>query len=195
MLVLVVSHSPICMEAGRKEFTAHSSVLAAQELIWCVNRFTPIANGLHMKLWGTWVQNTVAYVQSMEQKSLPKNSKYWLRETQICDRSWYEKLQHKWNGLNHYFELFLTNTWNFWVNSFVPYFIHMLKCFTLMCLKVSCVIHWLWKSQFGVSLNRFTPITHDTWRHMSVKHFSICIKYGTKDFTQKFQVLVRKSSK
>src|ERR1700691_1813597 len=70
----------------------------------------------------------------------------------------------------------------------------MLKCFTLMCLQVSCVMgvnlfnetpNWLFHSQW---------ITHDTLRHMSVKHFSICIKYGTKEFTQKFQVLVRKSS-
>ena len=94
MLVLVVSHSLICMEASRKEFTAHPCVLAVKEPIWCLNRFTPVADGLHMNLWGTWVKNTSAYVLSMEQKSLSKNSKYWLRERQICDRSWCE-LQHK----------------------------------------------------------------------------------------------------
>jgi hypothetical protein len=38
-------------------------------------------------------------------------------------------------------------------------------------------------------------ITHETLRHMGGKHFSICTKYGTKEFTQKFQILVRKSSK
>jgi len=46
----------------------------------------------HTKAWGTGVSKTLLYVQSAEQKSLPTNSKYWLRETQIYDRSWYEKL-------------------------------------------------------------------------------------------------------
>ena len=50
MLVLVVSHGPICMKAGGKEFTAHPSVLAVKEPIWCLNRCTPVANGLHMKV-------------------------------------------------------------------------------------------------------------------------------------------------
>ena len=173
MLVLVISHSAICMEAGRKEFTAHSSVLAVQGPILCLNRFTPIANGLHMKLWGTWVQNTLAYVQSMEQKSLPKYSKYWLRETQICDRSWYEKLQYKYNGLNHYFELFLTNTWKFWVNSSVPYFIHMLKCFSLMCLKVSCLIH-LYREWICSIKHWVLAIPASATRHTA---YSNCLKW------------------
>ena len=46
----------------------------------------------HTKTWGIGVSKTLLYVQSVEQKSLPTNSKYWLRETQIYDRSWYEKL-------------------------------------------------------------------------------------------------------
>ena len=50
MLVLVVSHGPICMKAGGKEFTVHPSVLAVKEPNWCLNRFTPAADGLHMKL-------------------------------------------------------------------------------------------------------------------------------------------------
>src|ERR1700735_1514798 len=28
-------------------------------------------------------------------------------------------------------------------------------------------------------------IVHETLKHMSAKHFSICTKYGTKEFTQK----------
>jgi len=37
-------------------------------------------------------------------------------------------------------------------------------------------------------------ITHDTLRHMSVKHFRICTKYETKEFTQKFQVLTERDT-
>src|ERR1700683_2111159 len=50
VLVLVVSHRPICVDTGGKEFTAHPSVLAVKEPIWCLNRFTPVADGLLMKL-------------------------------------------------------------------------------------------------------------------------------------------------
>jgi hypothetical protein len=50
MLVPVISHSPICMKAGEKEFTVHPSILAVKEPIWCLNRFTPITDGLQMKL-------------------------------------------------------------------------------------------------------------------------------------------------
>ena len=50
MLVLVVSHSPICMESGRKDFIAHPAVLTVKMPVWCLNRFTPIADRLHMKL-------------------------------------------------------------------------------------------------------------------------------------------------
>ena len=32
-------------------------------------------------------------------------------------------------------------TWNFWVNSFVPYFIHIIVSFAHLCLKALCVIH------------------------------------------------------
>src|SRR6202167_5768418 len=52
----------------------------------------------------------------------------------------------------------------------------------IWCLSEQIHSHYKW-------------ITHDTLRHLSVKHFSIHINYGTKEFTQKFQVLVRKSSK
>ena len=44
MLVLVVSYSSICMEAGRKESTTHLSVLAMKEPIQCLNAFTVIAD-------------------------------------------------------------------------------------------------------------------------------------------------------
>jgi hypothetical protein len=50
MLVLVVSHGPICIKAGGNEFTTHPSALAMKEPIWCLNRFTPIADGLQVKL-------------------------------------------------------------------------------------------------------------------------------------------------
>ena len=82
MLVLVVSHSPICIEACGKEFTAHHFILTVKKPIWCLNRFASVADGLHMTLWGTWVKNTSAYVQSMEQKSLLKKSKYWWTKAQ-----------------------------------------------------------------------------------------------------------------
>jgi hypothetical protein len=49
-LVLVVSYGPISMKAGGKEFTVHPSVLAVKEPIWWLNRFTPVADGLLMKL-------------------------------------------------------------------------------------------------------------------------------------------------
>src|SRR6202034_2757399 len=38
-------------------------------------------------------------------------------------------------------------------------------------------------------------ITHKALRHRFVKDTIICIKYGTKEFTHKFQVLARKCSK
>ena len=82
MLVLVVSHSSICMKARGKEFTAHPYVLVVREPIWCLNRVTTIADALHVKLWGTWVKNTSMYVQSMEQNSLPQYSEYWWGEAQ-----------------------------------------------------------------------------------------------------------------
>ena len=50
MLVLVVYYGPICIKAGGIELTAHLSVLAMKEPIWCLNRFTPIADGLQVKL-------------------------------------------------------------------------------------------------------------------------------------------------
>jgi hypothetical protein len=38
-------------------------------------------------------------------------------------------------------------------------------------------------------------ITHETLRHRSERHSIICTKYGTRRFTQKFQVLVSTGSK
>jgi hypothetical protein len=45
----------------------------------------------------------------------------------------------------HIFMSFSVNTWNFWVNLLVPYFVHMMECLSLLCLKVSCVIHLQWE--------------------------------------------------
>jgi hypothetical protein len=50
MLVLVVSHSLICIEVEEKEFITHPSVLVVKEPIWCLNGFTPVTNRLYMKL-------------------------------------------------------------------------------------------------------------------------------------------------
>src|ERR1700676_3788807 len=41
----------------------------------------------------------------------------------------------------HIFGSLSVNTWNLWVNSFVPYFVHIVGSFTPLCLKVLCVIH------------------------------------------------------
>src|ERR1700683_2492981 len=49
------------------------------------------------------------------------------------------------NSFNHHFEHLLTNTWNLWVNSFVPHFIHIIVSFTHLCLKVLGMIHLQWK--------------------------------------------------
>ena len=48
------------------------------------------------------------------------------------------------NSFNHHFKHLLTNTWNLWVNSFVPYFIHIIVSFAYLCLKALCVIHLQW---------------------------------------------------
>ena len=77
MLVLVISHSPICMETGGEKFTAHPSVLVVRVSNWCLNRVTTIADGLHVKLWGTKVKDTPSYAKSMEQKSSLKRSNHW----------------------------------------------------------------------------------------------------------------------
>ena len=45
------------------------------------------------------------------------------------------------NSFNHHFKHLLTNTRNFWINSFVPYFIHIVKSFPHPCLKVLSGIH------------------------------------------------------
>src|ERR1700683_4711644 len=45
------------------------------------------------------------------------------------------------NCFNHHLKHLLTNTWNFWVNPFVPYFIHIVKSFSHLCLKASSGIH------------------------------------------------------
>ena len=50
ILMLVVSHNFTCMEAGRKEFTAHLPVMAVKEPIQCLNTFTIIADGINLKL-------------------------------------------------------------------------------------------------------------------------------------------------
>src|SRR6202453_5347805 len=41
----------------------------------------------------------------------------------------------------HIFVFFLVNIWNLWVNSFVPYFVHIVGSFRPLCLKFLWVIH------------------------------------------------------
>src|ERR1700683_2733172 len=49
------------------------------------------------------------------------------------------------NSFNHHFKHLLTNTWNLGVNSFVPYFIHIIVSFAHLCLKVLGMIHLQWE--------------------------------------------------
>src|ERR1700691_560375 len=41
----------------------------------------------------------------------------------------------------HIFVSLSGNTWNLWVNSVVPYFVHIVESLILLCLKPLCVIH------------------------------------------------------
>src|ERR1700729_110481 len=41
----------------------------------------------------------------------------------------------------HIFVSLSVNTWNLWVNSFVPHFVHIVESLTPLCLKPLCVIH------------------------------------------------------
>src|ERR1700727_2247235 len=41
----------------------------------------------------------------------------------------------------HIFVSLSVNTWNLWVNYFVPHFVHIVESLTPLCLKPLCVIH------------------------------------------------------
>ena len=53
MLVPAISHSPICMKAGEKEFTVHPSVLAVKEPIWCSSIHQDVLS-IVQYIWSTW---------------------------------------------------------------------------------------------------------------------------------------------
>src|ERR1700677_2699355 len=46
----------------------------------------------------------------------------------------------------HIFVSLSVNTWNLWVNSFVPYFVHIVGSFTPLCLQVLSFLDMTWGS-------------------------------------------------
>src|SRR6202050_3342075 len=58
-----------------------------------------------------------------------------------CLKWWLKLLATFHTIICHIFVSLSVNTWNLWINSFVPHFVHIVESLTLLCLKSLCVIH------------------------------------------------------
>src|ERR1700683_2154297 len=86
------------------------------------------------KVWNKRVYQKILSIDSERHKDMTDHG------MKSCNTSF--KLS---NSFNHHFKHLLTNTWNLRVNSFVPYFIHIIKSFAHLCLKALGMIHLQWE--------------------------------------------------
>ena len=81
---------------------------------------------------------------SVTQNSLLKMFENWWVKTWNSDQD-YHWLFKVLQWFYHIYVSLSTNSLNFWVNPFVPYFIHTLECVSCLCLNFSCIMHLKWE--------------------------------------------------